>query len=747
MASPRVDQQKSGYFEACREYSTRTTEYDVLSKWFDDNVARQNDVKSMLYVGLPSEFGLTLALKIKSLAQLTILGVEKAHFDVTELLVSQKTSVEVKYISFEEFVSTSKYDLILFSHVLYYISDRTAALKKAMSMLTSEGRILVFHQTKHGIYQSQKLFNRNNHTYSLNELHQDINATNFLYNTSIVDSMVRIDAPTKKLSDFILGKETSEDEFTQFSSHLNNLEQIVYQPLAIIVIHRPLNEFHINPVETLSRKLLKDSDKVLLGSNELLEIGTILYGNGQGASLYKMCPEQLERDGLQIFARTGIEVLYDPFAIPIFDRVAEVIKHRFPSKSVVAIDPFLGSGNQLYHLAKSTQATDIFGFDNNPRIYEQTVRNFKKLHFNATCWCQDYSAVSNFVQPDSNAQQLFVINLSPPWADGFDHYTGLKLDKTSPPLKSLIQLYQKQFSAVAILFVIIIPEKVEQYSMDELLNLSSFNETFMVNVSDRRTNVGCLILEPKLEECVHRQLPYANYQTAFEDIAARSNVYNVMQNWFTSYLQSSGSKVCKMLCIGPGAANLETMLAKDLSSLTVFHCVESNIHCIQKFWENCKTLSVSDKRLFFTSFEDFQYDGTLYDIILFSHSIYYINNRSLQLVKAKQSLLAENGSILIFHEGTAELPVELQQMDFVHSATYNRIHLENELSHAGIRYTLSSLEIIIDVTHRTQDLLNFFLKRHVNECERKKLKDYFDTIDSNISWSIVAIAIKNSVVC
>ena len=265
--------------EAFREYSTRTTEFDVLNKWFDSNVANQKDLQSMLYLGFQSERDLISVFKIKSLTHLTILGVESLCLDGTELLISEKLSVEVKNVLFEEFVPSKKYDLILFSHVLYYIRDRTVALKKAMSILSNKGRLLIFHRTEHGIYRLQKLFNHNTYTYCLNVLQQDLNTVNLCSDTIIVDSMVRIDTPTRKLCDFIVEKETSEEEFHQLFVYLNGLGRILYQPSAIIVIHQALNESDINPIETLSRKLLKGSDEVLLSFNELLEVGTRRIAN------------------------------------------------------------------------------------------------------------------------------------------------------------------------------------------------------------------------------------------------------------------------------------------------------------------------------------------------------------------------------------------------------------------------------------------------------------------------------------
>ena len=248
--------------------------------------------------------------------------------------------------------------------------------------------------------------------------------------------------------------------------------------------------------------------------------------------------------------------------------------------------------------------------------------------------------------------------------------------------------------------------------MNELINLSAFYEIFMVNVSDRKTNVGCLMLMSKPVESMNRQLLLQSYQTVFEDCAARSNACPLMKDWLTSYLEKSKSNVCKILYVAAGPMSEDIILPNNLRSLITLHCVESNIHLIQKFWQKCNMLSMIDKQL--------------------------------QLMKAKQSLLAENGSIVIFHEDTAGPQVELQHLFSMHHTSYNSSELKNDLLYAGIQYAWSLLETILDVSHGTDNLFNFFLERCTTEHEKKKLSKYLDSIGNIIPVHIVAIAIKHS---
>ena len=228
---------------AFRDFYTRTTEYDVLSKWFEINVAQLNNIKSMLCVGSGLGFDLTLARKIKSLTHLTMIDKSKAQLEASiHARSTEHFLVEVKYISIEKFIPTIRYDLVLFSHVLYYIPDRIKVLKKTMQMLSDHGFILIFHQTEKGINEIQKAFDSTKYSYCLNDLKQDLEAENIVYTSYIRDSTVRIDSPSKELCDFILEKNCSEDEYMRLVAHLRSLGTTMDHPSAIVIISLSLNK-------------------------------------------------------------------------------------------------------------------------------------------------------------------------------------------------------------------------------------------------------------------------------------------------------------------------------------------------------------------------------------------------------------------------------------------------------------------------------------------------------------------------
>jgi len=245
----------------------------------------------------------------------------------------------------------------------------------------------------------------------------------------------------------------------------------------------------------LRQKFLSRGYNSLLEYDELVAIGTIIYGDVKAVSLFGLTPKELFERDIRICARTGIEGVHDMKAVPCGLHLAEVIVERFPNKQVVGIAPFLGSGNLLYTTAKYTKAYDAFGFDNSRPVYELAVANYAKINFDAKLFYEDCANIAKLIRPleRSNAKnEVFFICINPPWGDAFDFTNGLRLNKTIPPFKHLIEMYTQQFATLSIVFVVILPEKVDEESLNELLSISSFYQIFY-----KGTRKALLILAPK----------------------------------------------------------------------------------------------------------------------------------------------------------------------------------------------------------------------------------------------------------
>jgi histamine N-methyltransferase len=65
---------------------------------------------------------------------------------------------EIDPLTFEDFAIRRTFDLVHFTHSLYYIPDREGAIGHALEAIRAEGAVLIFHQTLLGIDQVQRRF-------------------------------------------------------------------------------------------------------------------------------------------------------------------------------------------------------------------------------------------------------------------------------------------------------------------------------------------------------------------------------------------------------------------------------------------------------------------------------------------------------------------------------------------------------------------------------------------------------------
>ncbi len=65
---------------------------------------------------------------------------------------------DLEPVPFEDLHAPGQFDLVHFSHVLYYLPDRAAALSHALELIHDDGQVLIFHQTPRGIHQLQRRF-------------------------------------------------------------------------------------------------------------------------------------------------------------------------------------------------------------------------------------------------------------------------------------------------------------------------------------------------------------------------------------------------------------------------------------------------------------------------------------------------------------------------------------------------------------------------------------------------------------
>lgn len=162
--------------------------------------------------------------------------------------------------------------------------------------------------------------------------------------------------------------------------------------------------------------------------DDVLLAGHHLTGDRQGLRIYDMAPSQWHPLGIRIAGRTAVELTRDEHAAFIADAAAQTIEASGAAIPAI-VDPFVGSGNLLFHLARRFPAARAVGIDNSSEISRATASNFNRLQVAAELMLDDWTAMPRIVAA------LYVV--CPPWGDAFGP-DGLDLRRTTPPVPDIL---------------------------------------------------------------------------------------------------------------------------------------------------------------------------------------------------------------------------------------------------------------------------------------------------------------------
>ena len=162
------DLEPTEYHEGFKEFLARTDQKQVSLEWFKVHFNNRTDIKRVLSIGCGEGSFDLLLLKILPNVQ-TYVGIDpnpshissfqhryeneflpsypsmrlvEARFE--EVGLSPEVDVELLQQDFEDFRTDQRYDLIIMSHVLYYIPQRKFALSKACTLLNDDGILRLF---------------------------------------------------------------------------------------------------------------------------------------------------------------------------------------------------------------------------------------------------------------------------------------------------------------------------------------------------------------------------------------------------------------------------------------------------------------------------------------------------------------------------------------------------------------------------------------------------------------------------
>ncbi|MEW6386611.1 MAG: class I SAM-dependent methyltransferase [Thermodesulfobacteriota bacterium] len=259
------------YARCFATFRSISNEWQAMLKWSGEvlpGLLPAKEQLSILSVGSGTgefdvEFARLLQAKFKSLQYVTIepnltecrqlqSRIAASHLD--------KIQFEIDPVAFENFPRQQRFDLILFSHCLYYLPDRDQALTQARDLLLGSGLLLIFHQTPQGIDQIQQRFMRRvkgdeNEMFTSREIQAILEGHRLPYRLEVLESFLDVtscfqpDSPTgRELLSFFLESDVRQvrpelqQEIVAYLKEIsfpNQERRLLYHPVAVFCLFAP----------------------------------------------------------------------------------------------------------------------------------------------------------------------------------------------------------------------------------------------------------------------------------------------------------------------------------------------------------------------------------------------------------------------------------------------------------------------------------------------------------------------------
>jgi hypothetical protein len=224
---------------------------------------------------------------------------------------------------------------------------------------------------------------------------------------------------------------------------------------------------------------------------EVEKFGRDSFGEPDAVSLYGMTPAQWYARGVRILARTTLEAVRDPLGRAIGQAVARIAASAPPGSALGVIDPFAGSCNALFWIVGQLQGAQGLGFEFEEAIFEMSTRNIASLSVPIRLAHGDYRRLLGEHRfPTTHRVIAF---LAPPWADALNEETGLDLDRTKPPIRQIIDDFERIYAETPILYVVEIHERLAPSPVAALRDRFESSELIVFDVGGSTGRHGVLM--------------------------------------------------------------------------------------------------------------------------------------------------------------------------------------------------------------------------------------------------------------
>ena len=224
---------------------------------------------------------------------------------------------------------------------------------------------------------------------------------------------------------------------------------------------------------------------------EVQAYGRDSYGNPDYVCIYGLRPAAWYAKGIRLLGRTAVECTRDEFADLIGRDVAAVAARWHSRHSPLLIDPFAGSGNTLFWLAKHLAVEKGIGFELDPGVFALTARNLESLALPIEVRNVDYRAALQTLSAAPG--QLVVAFVAPPWGDALDPVSGLDLRRTYPPVAEIAERIASAFPESPLLLAVQVHETVTEESVPAVTATLDWHELKIHRLLAPGSNHGVLL--------------------------------------------------------------------------------------------------------------------------------------------------------------------------------------------------------------------------------------------------------------
>jgi hypothetical protein len=224
---------------------------------------------------------------------------------------------------------------------------------------------------------------------------------------------------------------------------------------------------------------------------EVLRYGRDSFGDPDYVAIYGLAPADWYARGIRVLARTAVECTRDALADRIGRDIATVAAAAPVASDSVVVDPFAGSANTLYWIARHVGARRAVGFELDAGVFELTSRNLAIVDLDLTL--SHIGCEAGLKALPVRSDELLIVFVAPPWGGALSETSGLDLRRTQPPVPEIVDLIARVFPAHPVLLATQVYETVLPESLTAVTSRCEWSALERYDLNEPGRNHGLLL--------------------------------------------------------------------------------------------------------------------------------------------------------------------------------------------------------------------------------------------------------------